>query len=60
MLRHTQAGLSVGMEGVQQMSIVVTVEVSAARGASRSQDGSIWGKLTPHGVALHLEQGYML
>lgn len=58
MLRHTQAGLSVGVEVVQQTSIVVIVEVSRAGGASRGQDSSIQGKLTLHRVALHLEQGY--
>lgn len=60
MLGHTQAGLSVGVEGVQQMSIVVIIEVSGARGASRGQDASIRGKLTHHCVPLHLEQGYTL
>lgn len=59
MLRHTQAGLSVGVEVVQQTSIVVIVEVGRAGGASRGQDSSIQGKLTLHRVALHLEQGYM-
>lgn len=34
MLGHTQAGLSVGVEGMQQMSIVVIIEVSRASGAS--------------------------
>lgn len=59
MLRHTQAGLSVSVEGVQQTSIVVIMEVSRASGASRGQDSSIQRKLTLHRVTLHLEQGYM-
>lgn len=60
MLGDTQTSLSVGVEGVQQMSIVVIIEVSGAGGASRDQDASIQGKLTLHRVSLHLEQGYML
>lgn len=58
MLGHTQAGLSVGVEGVQQMSIVVIIEVSRAGGASWGQDASIQGKLAPYRISLHLEQGY--
>lgn len=34
MLGDTQAGLSVGVEGLQQMGIVVIIEMSGAAGAS--------------------------
>lgn len=60
MLGHTQTGLSVGVEGLQQMSIVVIIEVSRAAGASRGQDASIQGKLALYRVSLHLEGGYTL
>lgn len=60
MLGHAQAGLSVGMEGLQQMSIVVIIEMSWTAGASRGQDASIQGKLTLYRISLHLERGYML
>lgn len=60
MLGYAQAGLSVGVEGVQQMSIVVIIEMSGATGASRGQDASIRGKLALYCVSLHLERGYTL
>lgn len=59
MLRHAQAGLAVGAEGVQRASIVVVVEVSRAGGASRGQDGPVHRKLALHRVPLHLEQEYV-
>lgn len=60
MLGDTQAGLSVGVEGLQQMGIVVIIEMSGAAGASWDQDASIQGKLALYRVSLHLERGYTL